>query len=318
MKISFSFISLCLFAFLGAPSFAVDNGKVSIAKLDRNLAAQDQGADLSWHDAARLGLEGKGWSDTEKPYHRLPARVRRVVPENVWTLGRHSAGLCLRFVSNAPKIGARWTVSSSNIAMPHMAATGVSGLDLYVHDSEVWRWTGGGRPTGVTSQAILAKGIPAGDHEYLLYLPLYNGVETLEIGVPADATLAPAPPRPADHAKPIVFYGTSITQGGCASRPGMAHTAILGRKLNRPVINLGFSGNGKMEPALEVLLAELDPSVYVLDCVPNMTPAMVSERVVPFVTALRCAKPGRHPDRAGGEYCLSGRSLPARSANGLP
>src|SRR5205823_11246646 len=97
--------------------------------------------------------------------------------------------------------------------------------------------------------------------------------------------------RPASRRKPVVFYGTSITQGGCASRPGMVHTAILGRRLDRPVINLGFSGNGKMEPELAALLAELDPAVYVLDCLPNLNAQEIRERVGPFVRTLRQARP---------------------------
>ena len=134
--------------------------------------------------------------------------------------------------------------------MPHMPATGVSGLDLYARDDAA---TGGGSapaaPRQTNESRSLAAGLPAGRREYLLYLPLYNGVSSVEIGVPEGQTLARrAPPRPEGHRRPIVFYGTSITQGGCASRPGMVHTAILGRRLDRPVINLGFSGNGTMDP----------------------------------------------------------------------
>jgi lysophospholipase L1-like esterase len=116
-------------------------------------------------------------------------------------------------------------------------------------------------------------------------------VTSVELGLPKDSTLTKAPPRPAEARKPVVFYGTSITQGGCASRPGMVHTAILGRRLERPVINLGFSGNGKLEPELAALLAELDPAAYVLDCLPNMNAAEVSERVEPFVRTLLKARP---------------------------
>lgn len=89
----------------------------------------------------------------------------------------------------------------------------------------------------------------------------------------------------------MVFYGTSIVHGGCASRPGMAYPAILGRRLDRSVVNLGFSGNGPLDPELGVLLAELDASVYVLDCAPNMNPALITERTEPFVKALRKARP---------------------------
>jgi lysophospholipase L1-like esterase len=125
----------------------------------------------------------------------------------------------------------------------------------------------------------------------MLYLPLYNGVSSVEIGVPKGGVLKKADARPAEKQKPMVFYGTSITQGGCASRPGMVHTAILGRKLDRAVINLGFSGNGTLDPDIAELLGDLDASVFVLDCLPNLSAAQVAERTEPFVKALRKAKP---------------------------
>jgi hypothetical protein len=118
---------------------------------------------------------------------------------------------------------------------------------------------------------------------------LYNGIEFVKIGVPAAFKIEPVPP---DTGKPIVFYGTSITQGGCASRPGMCTTAILHRRLNREFINLGFSGNGRMEPEVAELLAELDPLAYFIDCLPNMAADVVAARVEPFVKILRKA----HPD----------------------
>src|SRR5262249_19122837 len=131
----------------------------------------------------------------------------------------------------------------------------------------------------------------AGDkREYLLYLPLYNGVSSVEIGIPRDNTLAKGPPRPALRQQPIVYYGSSITQGGCASRPGMAYTALLGGGLDRPVINLGLSGKGKAEPEVARLLAELDPAVYALDTT-NLTVKEVAERVEPFVRTLLKAHP---------------------------
>ncbi|MEZ6091654.1 MAG: SGNH/GDSL hydrolase family protein [Pirellulaceae bacterium] len=84
-------------------------------------------------------------------------------------------------------------------------------------------------------------GLLPGYREYALYLPLYNGVDTMRIGVAEGSRFETMSPRD----KPIVFYGTSITHGACASRPGMVHTAILGRRFDMPVVNLGFSGNGK-------------------------------------------------------------------------
>src|SRR3954451_6410732 len=269
-------------------------GRAPVASeiIDPARASIRPGDPTRWYDIRPLGVEGQGWAETKAPFDRLPARAEGLVRDPVWGLGRQSAGLCVRFVTDAPEIKARWTLTSRQLALPHMAATGVSGLDLYAKLDGRWRWAGVGRPEQApTNTATLAAGLPEGRREYLLYLPLYNGVSSVEIGLPEDRSLAKAPPRPGGHERPVVVYGTSITQGGCASRPGMVHTAILGRRLDRPVINLGFSGNGKMEPELAGLLAELDPAAYVLDCLPNMTAKEVSARVAPFVRALRTAHP---------------------------
>ncbi|MDQ1255758.1 MAG: hypothetical protein QG656_352 [Candidatus Hydrogenedentes bacterium] len=263
----------------------------ALAKLDPASAAKSEDNKWAWYDAKALTIEGKGWTDTEAFYHRFPAKAKGVVPDPVWNLSTSTAGMCARFVTNANRIGARWTTSSANLGMPHMPATGVSGLDLYVNDAGVWRWIGNGRPAAQTNEQTLADGIPDGWHEYIVYFPLYNGLTSLEIGVQPEAALAQPPARPAGREKPMVFYGTSILQGGCASRPGMAHTSILGRWLDRPALNFGFSGNGKMEMEIEALLAEIDAAVYVLDCIPNMGSEMVTERLEPFVVALRQALP---------------------------
>ncbi|QDV38437.1 SGNH/GDSL hydrolase family protein [Tautonia plasticadhaerens] len=261
--------------------------------IDPSLARTDPGDSTRWYDIQLLGIEGQGWDDTKAPFDRLPARAEGVVRDAVWGLSRHSAGLCVRFETDAPTIKARWTLTSDRLDMPHMPATGVSGLDLYARVGDRWQWLGYGRPEQApTNTGTLASGIEGGPREYLLYLPLYNGVSSVEIGIPEGASLSKATPRPEASSRPIVFYGTSITQGGCASRPGMVHTAILGRRLDRPVINLGFSGNGRMEAEVAGLLAELDPAAYVIDCLPNMDAGEVEERVGPLVRTLREA----HPD----------------------
>ena len=259
--------------------------------LDPKTAKADDKNQILWYNAEQLPLEGKGWTQTKAFYDRLPAKAEKTVRPPVWGLSRHSAGLCVRFLTDATTIHARWTLTSKNLALPHMPATGVSGLDLYACAGGRWHWVAVGRPTEQTNTAQLVSGLPAGKHEFLLYLPLYNGVKALKIGIAETARLWKAAPRPAGTEKPLLFYGTSITQGGCASRPGMVHTAILGRRLDRPVINLGFSGNGRMEPELADLLAELHPAVYVLDCLPNMAAKEITERIVPFVQTLRKARP---------------------------
>jgi lysophospholipase L1-like esterase len=253
------------------------------------FATHAQDTNRVWHNLRELQIEGKGWNDTKNFYDRLPARAEKMVRPPVWSLSQDSAGMCARFITDAKTISARWTLRKEAIALPHMAASGVSGLDLYVKYKGQWRWIGGGRPRQFpTNEAILVKELQPGEHEFLLYLPLYNGVTSVELGIPADAKFAPAPSR---NKKPIVFYGTSILHGACASRPGMAYPSMIGRKLDWPIINLGFSGNAKSEPELAQLLAELDPALYVIDPVPNMDAAMIRERVEPFIRTLRKAHP---------------------------
>lgn len=246
-----------------------------------------------WFDLKELDIEGQAWRETKAPFDRLPAKAEGKVRGAVWGLSRQSAGLCARFVTDATTIKARWTLTSANLAMPHMPATGVSGLDLYVKFDGTWRWLANGRPTAQANEATLAS-IPAGTREFLLYLPLYNGVSSVEIGLPATATLSKAEPYKSEDGavrKPIVFYGTSITQGGCASRPGMVHTAILQRRLDFPVVNLGFSGNGQMEMEVVELMAEIDAACYVIDCLPNLDASKVAERTEPLVRKLREIRP---------------------------
>jgi hypothetical protein len=272
-----------LSALLCAPSLAAQD------KLDRSTAKVEK--DVAWYDIRPLGVEGQGWKETKAPFDRLPAKAERVVRAPVWGLSQDSAGLCVRFVTDATTLSARWKLTKKSLAMPHMPATGVSGLDLYIREGKAgWLWLANGRPNAQTNTAALASGLGMGKREFLLYLPLYNGVSSVEIGIPEAATLCKAPPRSADRRKPIVFYGTSITQGGCASRPGMVHTAIIGRRLDCPIINLGFSGNGRMEPEVTKLIAEIDAAAYVIDCLPNMNGKDVEDRTEPLVQTLRKAR----------------------------
>ncbi len=251
----------------------------------------DAKENVRWYDVRLVDLEGQGWNDLKAPFDRLPAKAEKTVRPAVWGLSRHSAGILVRFTTEAATIKAKWTLSSNRLAMPHMPATGVSGLDLYVRTDQGWRWLGVGQPLAQTNVATLVADIPKANRDYLLYLPLYNGVSSVEIGLPEESPLEKSAPRPESQRKPLVFYGTSITQGASASRPGMVHTAILGRKLNRPVINLGFSGNGQLEKEVADLLAELDPAVFVIDCLPNVSAKEVAERTEPLVKILRQSRP---------------------------
>ena len=247
---------------------------------------------LDWYNVEDWGIEGRGWSDKQmvRYYDRLPAKAEGVVRDSVWNLSRHSAGMLTHFDTDATAINVRYSLLSKSLAMAHMPATGVSGIDLYAHDENGQpRWVSVFRPSGGAEQSgPLVSGIDPGKRRFSAYLPLYNGVNKLEFGVKRGSYFEGVGPRPD---KPVVYYGTSITHGACASRPGMPHPAILERRLGKPAINLGFSGNGKMELEVGALLAEIDASVYVLDCLPNITADVVAANTGPLVRLLRALRP---------------------------
>ena len=246
---------------------------------------------LTWHDVTQWGVEGRAFTDEPRTrwFQRLPDAALGKVTPAVWSLSQDSAGMMVRFKTDAKSIWAHYRLRSDRLALPHMPATGVSGLDLYARDPQgKWRWVNVTKPTAQEVKMVVLADLARGLREYGAYLPLYNGPDSLAIGVPEGATFE----RLASRAeKPIVFYGTSITHGASASRPGMVHPAILGRRFDRPVVNLGFSGNGKMDAAVGEALTRIEAAVYVIDCLPNMNAAEVGAKCPPLVKQLRAARP---------------------------
>jgi GDSL-like Lipase/Acylhydrolase family/N-terminus of Esterase_SGNH_hydro-type len=273
------------FSLFLSPSFAMAQ------TLNSPLSSTRADGSNSWFDIRQLDVEGRGWNDTKAFYDRLPAKAEGVVRKPVWDLSRNSAGIYVRFVTDATSIRARWALTDPWLYQPNATAICVSGLDLYVKTEKGWHWLAVGAPEKQTNDVMLIKGLIPGKREYILYLPLYNGTKFVELGIPTNAVIEKAGPWGPGIRKPVVFYGTSILQGLSASRPGMVHNAILGRQFNWPTINLGFSGNGKMEPEMADLLAELDPSVYVIDCLPNTVADEIKVRAEPLVRKLRAAHP---------------------------
>lgn len=263
----------------------------------QTAAAQESlEAEIVYTDASAFPLFGKAYEGTSADisrYQRLPQSLEGISRPPLWKLGLNSAGLFIRFRSDAPEIYARWESMFKN-SMNHMADTGTRGLDLYTLENGEWVFARSGRPSKekVTTTQIIGNMKPA-MREYLLYLSLYDGVSALKIGVQKGYALEnPAVESPSTE-KPIVMYGTSILQGGCASRPGMAFTNIIGRRLNKVVINLGFSGNGQLDYEIAELMAGIpDPGVYVLDYVPNASVQQINEKGEKFFRIIR----DTHPD----------------------
>lgn len=250
-----------------------------------------------WTDAATLPLHGKATQDTKELYERLPAEYETVSRDAVWWLGRQSAGLYIRFRSDSPSIWCRWTAKFGN-HMTHMTLTGKRGVDLYtLEDNGKWRFLAAGQPSydmnELTKTAKLIGNMEPKMREYMLYLPLYDGITSLEVGADSSYVIDQPQVNSPKAEKPIVMYGTSILQGGCANRPGMAHTSIISRKLDREVINLGFSGNALLDLEIAKLMASVeDPSIFVFDYVPNAWDYLIREKGEEFFRIVRDA----HPD----------------------
>ena len=282
--------SLLLLLALTAGSFAQTTPATKTATPPATTSAP-AAPPLTWHDVTSWGIEGRAFADLERKrwFDRFPAVADGKVTAAVWNLSRDSAGMMVRFKTDAAVIWADITVLKEKLNGVNMTPIGASGLDLYARDATgKWRWVGVSRPDKKTMRQEIIGGLAPGLREYALYLPLYNGVETLSVGVPPGAKFEPLAPR---AAKPIVFYGTSINHGASASRPGMVHTAILGRRFDRPVVNLGFSGNGRMDAAVGELLVQIDAGIFVIDCLPNMDAAAVRAKCIPLVNQLRAAHP---------------------------
>ncbi|MDQ8194793.1 SGNH/GDSL hydrolase family protein [Coraliomargarita sp. SDUM461004] len=250
--------------------------------------------ELKWFNIADWGVEGKAWSDTDAPYDRLPARAKDTVTPLVWEHSHSATGMCVHFNTDSSSIHTRWSLASDELGGENFSVRGYSGVDLYAYDTanSTWRWAGTSPVLSIKDrnpEAMLYEGLPADMRRFRLYLPLRNPILKLEIGIDAGSSFEPVAPR---TDKPMVYYGSSIVHGAYAARAGLGCPQVLARKLNLPLINLGFSGSAKMEFDVAHLMSEIDARIFVVDSLPNMDTKMVESQAYEFVRILRAA----HPD----------------------
>lgn len=249
-------------------------------------------------DAQNLRVINKGWDNTLRPYTRIPAYLADSVRPDLWERSQCSSGIGVRFATNSSRVGVRYQLLW-NTHMIHMADTGLKGTDLYIFEGDsVWRHVNTNRPylsdkeNKVVEATYVSNLDTARMTEYMVYLPLYDGVNSVEIKVDSTARITPGNFEIIDKGTKIVAYGTSILQGGCASRTGMAATNILSRELNCEVVNIGISGEGKMDSCMARAMAKIpDVDIYLLDPVPNCTEMMCDTLTYGFVNILRQARP---------------------------
>ena len=300
----------------GEPAPAAGTGKTELtnaaAAWDAAMGGQAASADteaIRWIDGRELPVEGRPFDDVDHYYDRFTSNLTAKVNGGVHAMRHYTTGMQFRFATDSRQLRFQWVPYLKYLEMDHMPASGVSGIDVYRWDEGrgKWLYVKTGRIYKVEGGTLEIPWTP-GDR-CLVNLPLYNGVRSFRLGIDRGATVSPLPPRKSGVTKPVVFYGTSITHGGCASRPGMAFPSIIGRDLDVPIVNLGFSGSGRMEYEMSDQIARIDASCYVLDCLPNMqtvkkdTPdyadvtdrsdplCVIRARYEPFIRNLRAKRP---------------------------
>ncbi len=254
-----------------------------------NLSAKD----VIYHDAKKFPLYGTAVKHDSVFFTRLPDSLKNIVRKELYNLGQNTAGMFIRFSSNAKKMKVKWN-STFNLEMNHMAPSGIRGFDIYtLTDGDKWEFVSPARPVvnKKNSTATVFSNNKPGMREYIMFFPLYDGVDSLYIGVDSSAVIEGPKVDLPKREKPVVVYGTSITQGACASRPGMCHTNMLVRDLNREVYNLGFSGNGRLDLEVAEVMSSVDAGLYVIDCLPNNKVDALKQNIDPFFQYLRERRP---------------------------
>lgn len=282
--------------------------EINVQELDANMARPDAEAPdrMQWLSplAAPFQIAGFAWIGEEQRYRRLPVAPAFSIPPAVDALANCTAGGQIRFRTNTSRLAIRVKLGGPG-SMYHMPATGQCGFDCYVGDpADCGEPGNASRPgklhylsttwfdhTKTEYEADLYQWDEKREYVVTLNFPLYQAVEEVWIGLDADAELQ-APPAYASE-RPVVIYGTSITQGGCASRPGMAYPNLLSRRINLPFLNLGFSGNGRGEPELAEILATISqPAMFILDYEANTSAELMAVSLPAFIQILRRT----HPD----------------------
>lgn len=275
-------------------------GQSDISRIDENFRTGNvEGQTVEYRDALKkpFSVEGFAWWKEGEPLYRIPKKTAAVPGlKTVAGLANHTAGGAIRFQTDSKFIALRYKLKDTT-DMPHMTRSGACGFDVFisppgspdsylktVHPSReaISKYT--------REQAKIGQFQKRQMRQFTIWLPLYGGVESIEVGIEKDAKLQE--PAPHKIKNPILFYGSSITQGACASRPANAYTTMLCRELDAEEINLGFSGNAKGEIDIAKDIASLSLAAFVYDYDYNApTPEHLKKTHEPFFLEIRKRNP---------------------------
>ncbi|MTW84364.1 hypothetical protein F3157_01610 [Virgibacillus dakarensis] len=259
-------------------------------KLKKDLGVP-QGEKIRWYNPKEspFQLSGFAWFQQEKLYRRLPKELMVGFPKRVNELANCTSGGQIRFKTNSKKLKVKVKLSGK-ASMGHMPATGQCGFDIYIGAPGKQQYMKTAIPSlneNVYESALMdSTGTFSEMREITMNFPLYQGVEEVLIGLEHGSSVGVPTPYLSD--KKILLYGTSITQGACASRPGMSYTNILSRRFQLEFINLGFSGSGKGEKEVALTIREIEkPACLVIDYEANVTAKQYEATLVPFIELYR-------------------------------
>lgn len=252
--------------------------------------AQNTQDNLIYTDATNYRVINRGYRSTQPALTRIPDALKGQTRPEIFELAQCSAGIGIRFRTNSKTIAARYLLKEDEV-MNHMPFTGIKGSDLYLltEADNQWHYIATIRPQqGKQQQRKYTSRMDGEMHEYLIYLPLYDGVDKFEIGVDSAAIIEYPKVDNPRHGGKIVFFGTSIMQGGCASRTGVTQTNQLQRLLNRECVNMGFSGSAKLYPenVRTILSMDEDIAMYVIDPLMNNPLALTDSLAYTFMKML--------------------------------
>lgn len=238
----------------------------NIAEIDKNFKVESkiQVEGLKYYSVLDGNFTINGVKYEDGAFRRISEQTAKEVSDGVAWLSVHTAGGRVRFITDSSYISIYAKMFEIG-KMSHFALTGSAGFDLYEKYENGQYYKGTYVPPFNIMDGFesIIRLDGEGEREYIINFPLYSGVKELYIGLDEKAVIRPA--KEYKNNKPVVFYGSSITQGGCASRPGNSYQAIISRILDCDYINLGFSGMAKGEEAMAEYISNLDMSCFVYD-----------------------------------------------------
>lgn len=267
----------------------------NIPTIDKNFILPDRSVCqdyLIYSDISQEPFEvcGLPWFKSDGQFARIPENIASSFSDNLKLLMLHTAGGMLRFKTDSRIISFEAKLLNTR-DMSHMPRSGSSGFDFYIGSGSRKKFMKIAMPgPGMDYCSCIIENLDGKIHEWTVNFPLYNGIRSIQLGIEKGAELEPPTPFFCQH--PLVFYGSSITQGGCASRPGNAYTNILSRWLNTGIVNLGFSGNAKGEPEMAELISTVNMSIFVMDYDHNAPDEKwLSDTHEPFFKIIRARNP---------------------------